>query len=97
MAHFGHGFGQVFLVHHLQTLLEDHLALIVHHIVIFEKVLADFKVARLDLFLRLFKRLVDPGVDDGFVFLEAEFLQHAVHAVGTEDAHQIVLQRQEEF
>ena len=47
--------------------------------------------------LRALQRLVDPGMDDRLVLLEAELLQHAVHAVGAEDAHQIVLQRQEEF
>ncbi|MDT4882067.1 hypothetical protein FQZ97_1179830 [compost metagenome] len=36
-------------------------------------------------------------MDDGFVFFQAEFLQHAVHTVGAEDAHQVVLKRQEEF
>ena len=36
-------------------------------------------------------------MDDRLVFLEAELLQHAVHALGAEDAHQVVLQRQEEF
>ena len=35
----------------------------------FSKMLADFVVARLDLLLRLFERLVDPGMDDGLAFL----------------------------
>src|SRR6185312_10136514 len=52
---------------------------------------------RLDLPLRPLDRLVDPRMDDGLAFLEAELLQHAVHALGPEDAHQIVLQGQEEF
>ena len=36
-------------------------------------------------------------MDDRLVLLEAEALQHRVHALGAEDAHQIVLQRQEEL
>ena len=40
------------------------------------------------------KRLVDPGMDDRLAFLEAERLQHLVHALGAEDAHQIVIERQ---
>ena len=84
-------------VHQLDALLEDDLALVVHHVVVFEQVLADVEVARLDLLLRLLQRLVDPGMDDRLAFLEAERLQHAVHAVGAEDAHQIVLDRQVEF
>jgi hypothetical protein len=36
-------------------------------------------------------------MDDRLAFLEAELLQHRVHAVGAEDAHQVVFQRQEEL
>ncbi len=48
------------------------LALVVHHVVEFEQVLADVEVARLDLLLRLLQRLVDPGMDDRLALLEAE-------------------------
>ena len=97
VAHLGDGLGRRLAVHQLDALLEHHLALVVHHVVVFQEVLADVEVARLDLLLRLLERLVDPGMDDRLVFLEAELLQHAVHALGAEDAHQVVLQRQEEF
>ena len=96
-AHFGDRRLQRFLRHHLAPVLEDDLALVVHHVVELEDVLADVEVARLDLLLRLFERLVDPGMDDRLVLLQAEPLQHRVHALGAEDAHQIVLQRQEEL
>ena len=36
-------------------------------------------------------------MDDRLVFLQPEPPQHRVHALGAEDAHQVVLQRQEEF
>ena len=85
------------LAHQLDALLEDDLALVVHHVVELEQVLADVEVARLDLLLRLLERPVDPRMDDRLVLLEAELLQHAVHALGAEDAHQVVLQRQEEL
>ena len=97
VAHVGDGLGQALAVHQLDALLEDDLALVVHDVVVLEEVLADVEVARLDLLLRLFERLVDPRMDDRLVFLEAELLQHAVHALGAEDAHQVVLQRQEEL
>ena len=45
------------------------LALIVHHVVELQHVLAHVEVARLDLLLRLFQRLVDPGMDDRLAFL----------------------------
>ena len=79
------------------ALLEDDLALVVHHVVVLEDVLADVEVARLDLLLRLFQRLVDPGMDDRLALLQAELGQHAVELVRTEDAHQIVFERQEEL
>src|SRR3954467_9740864 len=36
-------------------------------------------------------------MDDRLAFLQAEALQHRIHALGAEDPHQIVLQRDEEF
>ncbi len=84
-------------MHEIDALLEDDLALIVHHVVEFEQVFARIEVARLDLLLGLFQRPVDPGVGDGLVFLDAELAQHVVHALGPEDAHQVVFQREVEF
>ncbi len=89
--------GADFVAHPLDALLEDDLALVVHHVVELEDVLADVEVARLDLLLRLLQGLVDPGMNDRLVLLEAELLQHAIELVGAEDAHQIVFERQEEF
>jgi hypothetical protein len=63
-----------FLVHQFLALFEDDLALVVHHVVELEQVLADVEVARLDLLLGLFQGLVDPGMDDGLAFLQAELL-----------------------
>ena len=83
--------------HHPAPVLEYDLALVVHHIVKLENVLADVEIARLDLLLRLLERFVDPRVDDRFVLLEAEALEHRVHALRSENAHEIVLQRQEEL
>ena len=67
------------------------------HVVELQDVLADVEVARLDLLLRLLQRLVDPGMDDRLVLLQAELGQHAVELVGAEDAHQVVFERQEEL
>ena len=47
-------------VHDVGALLVDHLALVVHHVVIFDDLLADVVVARLDLLLRGLDRLGDP-------------------------------------
>ena len=97
LAHLRDRVRQALGIHQLDALLEDDLALVIHHVVVLQKVLADVEVARLDLLLCLFEGLVDPGMDDRLVFLEAELLQHAVHAFGAEDTHQVVLQGQVEF
>ena len=80
-----------------RALLEDHPALVVQHIVIFQDVLADLEVAGFDLLLGLFQGLVDPGMGDGLARLQPQLGEDGVHALRAEDAHQVVLQRQEEF
>src|SRR3982074_2015963 len=55
--------------HPFHPLIEDHLALVVHHVVELQQVLADVEVARLQLLLRLLQRLVDPGMNDRIVLL----------------------------
>ena len=73
------------------------LALIVHHIVEAQQVFANFEVAFFNFLLRFLQCFVDPGVDDGLALFQTKFLQHPVNALRSEDAHQIVLQRQEKF
>ena len=97
VAHVVDGVAHALFRHELLALLEHDLALVVHDVVVFQDVLADVEVARLDLRLRPLDGLVDPRMDDGLAFLQAELLQHAVHAVGAEDAHQVVLERQVEL
>jgi hypothetical protein len=50
VAHVLDGFGNRFRVHQFLALFEDDLALVVHHVIELEQVLADVEVARLDLF-----------------------------------------------
>ena len=78
VAHVGDGLGDMLVLHEVDALLEDDLALVVHDVVVLQDVLADVEVARLDLLLRLLERLVDPGMDDRLVLLQAELRQHAV-------------------
>jgi hypothetical protein len=96
MAHVGDDFRHIVL-HPFDALIEDNLALIVHHVVELQKVLADVEVARLDLLLRLFERLVDPGMNDRLVLFQSKLLQHAVELVGPEDPHQVVFEREKEL
>ena len=46
------------------TPMVHHLALAVHHVVVFEQMLADVEVVRLDLLLRVLDRLADPSMLD---------------------------------
>ena len=97
VAHAGDGLGDALVLHQVDAVFEDFLALVVLDVVELQQVLADVEVARLDLLLRLLQRLVDPGMDDRLAFLQAKPRQHGVEPVGAEDPHQIVFQRQEEF
>ena len=60
MAHVVHGLGDIFALHDANALLEDHLALVIHHVVVFQEVLADVEVPRFNLLLGFFEGLVDP-------------------------------------
>ena len=74
----------------------DRLALLVHHVVVLEQVLADLEVVRLDLLLRALDRARDHARLDRLAFLHAQPLHQALDAVGAEDAHQVVFERQVE-
>ncbi len=93
MPHVGDHLADRLIFHPFDALIEDDLALIVHHVVVLQDVLADIEIARFDLLLRFFQRLVDPGMDDRLVLAQPELLQHAVELIGAEDAHQVVFER----
>ena len=97
MAHVDHGLMQFFCAHQILALLIDDLALVIHDIVVLQQVLTNVEVAGFNLRLGFFDGLVDPGMNNRFVFLQAEFLQHAVHALGPENAHQVVFKAEIEF
>ncbi len=74
----------------------DALALLVHHFVVFEQVLADFEVALFDLLLSAFDAAADHPAFDRFAFLHAEAGEHVLHPLAGEDPHQVVFERQVE-
>ena len=97
VTHLADSLAEVVFMHQFDTLFEDHLALIVHHIVEFEEVLSDIEIAGFDFLLCFFECLVDPRVNYGFPFFETKLLQNRVHSVGSEYAHQIIVEGEEEF
>ena len=71
----------------------NHLALLVHDVVVFEQMLADVEVVRLDFLLRVFDRARYPSMLDGLVVLHPDSAHQALETVGAEDAEQVVLER----
>src|SRR3989344_7240924 len=94
VADMGNGFRDVVHVHQPVALFVDHLALVVGEVVVFEQLLADIEVASLDLALRVFDRTRHPGMFDRLARLHAEFLHDARQALRTEDAQQIIFERE---
>ncbi len=74
----------------------NHLALLVHDVVVFEQMLADVEVVRFDLLLRVFDRARYPAMLDGLVVLHPDSAHQALEPVGAEDAQQVVFERQVE-
>src|SRR5438132_10599716 len=79
----------------LSPLLVHDLALLVHHVVVLDYMLAGVEVHALDLLLRARNRSGDPGMLDR---LDLEAVHQAADAFRgrAEDLHQIVLERDEE-
>ena len=80
----------------LVALLVDHLALVVGDVVVFEQLLADVEVARLDLALRVLDRARDHAVLDRLAFGHLQPLHDRADALAGEDAQQRILERQVE-
>src|SRR4051794_15128630 len=74
--------------------LVDRLALLVHHVVVFEEVLADLEIPSLDLGLGALDRLADHAVLDRLPLFHAEAAHDPLDAVGAEDPHEVVFERE---
>ena len=82
-------------VEDLLTVGVDALALLVHHLVVFQQVLATLEVAFLDLFLRPLDSLGHhPALDRLAVLHRA--VDHPHGHFGDEQPHQVVFHREEE-
>src|SRR5690242_12828503 len=81
--------------HEIGALGVDDLALIVGDVVVLEQVLTSVEVVRFDLALGALDLFREHAALDHFAFLHAGGLQPAFDALGvTEDAHQVVFERQ---
>src|SRR5579871_3304489 len=71
------------------------LALTIHHVVVFEQMLADIEVVRLDLLLGVLDRFADPAMLDRDAVFHPDPAHQALELVGAENAQQVVLEREE--
>ena len=78
MPHIDNGVMHIFRPHNVFALIKDHPPLVIHHIVIFQKLFTNFKIARFDFCLGFFDGFIDPWMDDGLAFFKAKFNQHTV-------------------
>ena len=77
--HLVHLGADVLTVQHLAALAIDDLALLVHHVVVLQHVLADLEVAAFQLFLGAFQRIGDHAVLDGGVLVNLQSVHQAGH------------------
>ena len=80
----------------LLAIAVDALPLLVHHLVVFEQVLADFEVALFDFLLGAFDAAADHAAFDGLALLHAQPGQDVLDPFAGEDPHQVVFQREVE-
>src|SRR5947199_8804995 len=74
----------------------DDLALLVEDVVVLEEMLADVEVVGLDLLLRVADGAGDQAMLDRHALFHPEPLHEPLHAVGAEDAQEVVLEREVE-
>ncbi len=86
--------GKVLAVEHLLALLVDDLTLGIHDIVVFQHVLAHLEVAALDVLLRVLNGVGEHLGVDGRVLVDTERIHHVHDALGAEQAHDVILERQ---
>ena len=75
-------------------MLINHLALLVHDVVIFQQLFPDFEMMGFDLLLGVGDGPGDHAMLDRDTFFHAEFEHQLGDTLGGEDTHQVVFQRQ---
>src|SRR4051794_24725117 len=71
----------------------DSLALLVHHLVVLEQILADFEVALFNLLLCRFDAARHHAAFDRLAFFHAKAREQILHPLTGEDPHQVVFKR----
>ena len=84
---------KIFAAQNFSTFAVHDFALLIHNVIIFQNVLADVEVARLNFFLRVLNRPRDKRVLNRFVFFHAELVHDFGNGFGGEQAHQVIFER----
>ena len=79
------------------TLRVNNLTLLVHNIVILQDMLTNAEVTCFNLLLRIFDGLGNQAVFNRLIILHAQLIHDASNIITAEQAHQVILQAQEEF
>src|SRR5215510_8148489 len=85
---------QVLPSQEVATLLIDHLPLFIHHVVIFQQVLADVEVVRFDSLLSIFNRASHQAVLDRLALLHPQAIHNFLDALSAKNTQQIVFERE---
>ena len=93
MPHIDNRVMHIFRPHDILALVKNHPPLVIHHIVIFQQLFANFKIARFNLGLGFFNSFIDPGMDDRLAFFKPQLDQHTVQLFRAKNTHQIIFQR----
>ena len=96
IAHVFYNLGQVVGLHHVAPLGEDHFALVIHHVVEFQQLFTNVKIAALDLSLGAGQRLIDPRVYYRFAVFHAQSGQNFIQLFRAKDAHEVIFQTEKE-
>ena len=72
--------------------LVNRLALLIHHVVVFEQMLANIEVSFFDFPLRVLDALRYPGMNDGFIVRDTHAIHQGLHSIARENAHQVVFE-----
>ena len=72
MAHIDNRVMNIIGAHDFLALVKNHPALVIHHIIIFQQLFANFEIACLNLGLSFFNSLVNPWMHNGLAFFKAK-------------------------
>ena len=94
LAQAGNLRSQVLRVQDVIALLVNHFALVIGHIVVFQQLLADVEIARLDFALGGLDAARDHACLDGFTFRHLQTVHDGFDPLARKNAHQRIVQAQ---